>query len=195
MANAKGRETEDTVFRKVPLPQCVSLNHYTLSELGDYETKRLRDMGFQEVRYWYANGGYDGDGELLASKGGRWYYHYLGLCSCYGPVDHFVINEGGGWETLDEYAKSCSAKMLERVQCLLSLPPLGKGEPQESPDMDPDEALRCARLFLGQARKAEDRETGDLTDALDALERLSDAFEALDDWISKGGCLPNAWRK
>ena len=56
--------------------------------------------------------------------------------------------------------------------------------------MDPDEALKNAREALRvYCRRYRDKGTG-LVDA----DGLADAFEVLDDWLSRGGFLPRAWR-
>jgi hypothetical protein len=59
--------------------------------------------------------------------------------------------------------------------------------------MDPDLALQEIRTAMGDWLNAED-------DALDvnsiaAGDRLVSHFQALDDWLSKGGFLPAGWEK
>lgn len=49
--------------------------------------------------------------------------------------------------------------------------------------MDPNETLKRIRRLTASA---------DLSD--DELEELVTLVKALDDWISKGGFLPDAWR-
>ena len=49
--------------------------------------------------------------------------------------------------------------------------------------MDPNETLRRIRLLTASS---------DLSD--DELEELVMLVKVLDDWISKGGFLPDAWR-
>ena len=53
--------------------------------------------------------------------------------------------------------------------------------------MDPNEALKNARAALAMIR-ARPISTED-----GAYEQFTDAFEALDGWLSKGGFLPDAW--
>ena len=64
--------------------------------------------------------------------------------------------------------------------------------------MDPEEALRKAREALAQIRKAQDAdfplETHNLVVAVQGVE-LADAFEALDEWMKKGGFAPADWQK
>lgn len=57
--------------------------------------------------------------------------------------------------------------------------------------MDIDAALSQARSALAAIRRGEDSHGELMTDA---LADLVDAFEAIDDWLSKGGFLPSAWR-
>lgn len=55
--------------------------------------------------------------------------------------------------------------------------------------MDPNEALSNARLALVTYRA----NPGDHYDP--AAERLADAFEALDEWLTNGGFLPRDWHQ
>jgi len=59
--------------------------------------------------------------------------------------------------------------------------------------MDPNQALANAR----DAHQRAERFYQKFDDAarLAALEEIDKAFEALDEWISKGGFLPDEWRK
>lgn len=58
--------------------------------------------------------------------------------------------------------------------------------------MDPDKALQDAREALQDYRDAEQRwsELG----MANAAEGLAGAFQALDEWLSRGGFLPRDWR-
>ena len=57
--------------------------------------------------------------------------------------------------------------------------------------MDPDTALENAREALAvYARRYRDKGTG-----LSEADDLADAFEALDGWLSRGGFLPDAWKR
>lgn len=53
--------------------------------------------------------------------------------------------------------------------------------------MDPNQALKNARKALARFRADETTEQDD-----NACE-LVDAFEALDEWLTKGGFMPDAW--
>lgn len=55
--------------------------------------------------------------------------------------------------------------------------------------VDPNEALKNAREAIHQFNNCNEHV---LTRAREA-EKLVDAFEALDGWLSKGGFLPKAW--
>lgn len=56
--------------------------------------------------------------------------------------------------------------------------------------MDPNETLRSARKALATYLGTDDAE-----EANNASESLADAFEALDEWLTKGGLLPSAWTR
>jgi hypothetical protein len=53
--------------------------------------------------------------------------------------------------------------------------------------MDPNEALRHIRNIVML------HETSDLHDPLEAMNSLVGYVQALDDWLSRGGFLPEAW--
>lgn len=57
--------------------------------------------------------------------------------------------------------------------------------------MDPNESLRECRLRLMYVYE----DIGDGFPCTDSAERLADAFRALDEWLSKGGFLPEDWSK
>lgn len=59
--------------------------------------------------------------------------------------------------------------------------------------MDPDVALANAREAARQMEGFRDETGVGLTSVTAAVELL-EAFEALDEWLTKGGFLPKAWR-
>lgn len=68
--------------------------------------------------------------------------------------------------------------------------------------MDPDETLRMARkaaMRLQEALNSEDEFVMNYSPRAKSVEEqaqeLLDCFQALNDWLSKGGCLPAAWAK
>jgi hypothetical protein len=57
--------------------------------------------------------------------------------------------------------------------------------------MDPDTALANAREA---AKVAAEAANGDSNDAeIDALREALEAYQALDEWLTKGGFRPKAW--
>jgi hypothetical protein len=61
--------------------------------------------------------------------------------------------------------------------------------------MDPDANLAELRRIIARARERADSVGYDaVNDAID-LDRLADLAEALDEWLSRGGFLPEAWSK
>lgn len=56
--------------------------------------------------------------------------------------------------------------------------------------MDPDETLSMIRDLAKQVRAAADDEL-----AASYGSELADAIEILDEWLSKGGFLPDAWER
>lgn len=55
--------------------------------------------------------------------------------------------------------------------------------------MDPDEALRLARRAAEQLHAADTVER-----QAEAGTVLAEAFDGLDEWITRGGFLPEPWR-
>lgn len=56
--------------------------------------------------------------------------------------------------------------------------------------MDPNEALRELRRIMTQLDKAQAA-----WEVEQLAERAADVFGGLDDWLSKGGFLPDEWRR
>jgi hypothetical protein len=54
--------------------------------------------------------------------------------------------------------------------------------------MDPEQALKDARAVCREWLADDDK-----GDVFDKMQRLVDAFEAIDQWLAKGGALPRAW--
>lgn len=61
--------------------------------------------------------------------------------------------------------------------------------------MDPNEALRLIRAHIKQLRvEDKTREDGWIGRLTQQARDLSEAFEALDEWLSRDGFLPDDWR-
>lgn len=69
-------------------PEKYDYRYGELEPLGEWDQDRLSEQGIDEVWYWYANGGYEGSGDMLLRRGDQWDTHGLGHCSCYGPIEH-----------------------------------------------------------------------------------------------------------
>lgn len=55
--------------------------------------------------------------------------------------------------------------------------------------MDPDRVLHELRELVAKATEENRAPYGDLASD------IGDKFEALDGWLTSGGCLPGAWRE
>jgi hypothetical protein len=60
--------------------------------------------------------------------------------------------------------------------------------------MDPNYCLNSIRKIITKDRE-EDIETRELLELIDEREDLINCIEALDERLSKGGCLPSVWSK
>jgi hypothetical protein len=62
---------------------CQPFNKYDLENIP-------REPEPEAIFYWYVTGSYEGSGELIAVKNGKWYMKCLSHCSCYGPMENFA---------------------------------------------------------------------------------------------------------
>lgn len=58
--------------------------------------------------------------------------------------------------------------------------------------MDPNETLKSAREALERCENP--KRLVNLDDMLYDMETALECFEELDEWLSMGGCLPDAWK-
>ena len=60
---------------------------YELS--GEYHyIDPLKVVGAEAIFYYYTSEPYAGSGDMLIWARGGWYYHNMGHCSCYGPLEY-----------------------------------------------------------------------------------------------------------
>jgi len=68
-------------------------------ELSEWELKQIPN-GVDVFIYDYSSGSYEGSGNALFRKNGKWFLHNMGHCSCYGPTEN--IDSCGHGETLKQ---------------------------------------------------------------------------------------------
>lgn len=71
------------IKKLIALKEELSNYDFTGSSSKDKNSKVLADVFI----YSYENGGYDGSGFAVWRYKRKWRYHYLGHCSCYGPME------------------------------------------------------------------------------------------------------------
>ncbi len=91
----------------------------TSEPFDEFDEERLREAGIDLAAYWYGSGSYEGAGNIIARKNGRWYHHDCGHCSCYGPTD--VDFSGAGDKSLDTLLASCSLELKSDIEPLADL--------------------------------------------------------------------------
>lgn len=60
-------------------------------ELSEYEIQDLEERGIEAIFYWYETGSYEGSGQMIYHKDGKYGTHDMGHCSCYGPIEHLNL--------------------------------------------------------------------------------------------------------
>ena len=86
-------------------------------ELSDYDLKKSfylkEELGHKvdadKFIYAYEQHTYDGSGIAVWNRGDKWYYHYLGHCSCYGPTEGIWQADNASF-TKDEIIKILEAE-------------------------------------------------------------------------------------
>lgn len=102
----------------------------TSEEFSNYDLEDLRKTGAQVAFYWYVSGSYEGSGQLLLFKDGRWYLHDCGHCSCYGPTEDIKTDDP--IDTLDGVQARCSKELWPLVEPLVKLAESkGYGKPSD----------------------------------------------------------------
>lgn len=98
-------------------PKAKNYPYGDLSAFEDYELRNIESEGIDEIWYWYAQGNYEGSGNVLMRKGDLFDIHDCGHCSCYGPTDR-VDFKG---KKLDALKLSLSAEYLSECQELFEM--------------------------------------------------------------------------
>ena len=88
------------------------------TELDDFNFDNLRLVEVDTAWYWYTCSGYEGSGQLLMRRDGRFHLHDMGHCSCNGPTD---ITIGKGFASLDGVRRSATDDLLEDIEPLLKM--------------------------------------------------------------------------
>ena len=102
---------------KAPMPN-LKYPYCSESELDEYDLEGLYKANAQAAFYWYASGSYEGSGQLLVVKDGKWYLHDMGHCSCYGPIDHLNLSTPIS-ESLAGVREKCSSGCWCEVEPLV----------------------------------------------------------------------------
>lgn len=85
-----------------------------LCELDEYDRDRLKKDKVDIFVYWYASGSYEGSGKAIFCVGNKWFYHDLGHCSCYGPIEN--ISYSNPKDTVQELYDNCSDELKKELK-------------------------------------------------------------------------------
>ena len=83
-------------------PDNYEYRYGEIAELHEYDFEDLKNLGIDEVWYWYASGDYEGSGQILMRQGILFDVGDMGHCSCFGPTENLSF-KGKTWEELHEY--------------------------------------------------------------------------------------------
>lgn len=100
------------IFTQIQHTLC-DFDGYKNHPLSDDELEYFKSVGLEQIWYWYLTTNYEGAGDLIGLKDGKYYHKSLGHCSCYGPTgtgvnlyDDWV--PGRGFDSLDDLLANTS---------------------------------------------------------------------------------------
>lgn len=90
-------------------------------EFSKWEQNEVNKLDFNWFVYFYEYGSCEGSGFAIWRKYDKYYYDYLGDCSCYGPTENISIADNGEFTfeqvkeiaEKDEYGKECIEFIIE----------------------------------------------------------------------------------
>lgn len=86
---------------------------YQSEPLSEDDLKYFESVGLEMIWYWYMITDYEGAGELIGLKEGKYYHKSIGHCSCYGPTGTGINSyddwlPGRGFDSLDDLLANTS---------------------------------------------------------------------------------------
>lgn len=99
------------ITKRIPMPEAVKYSDYNGN--NEEDLSGMDELPVEVVIYWYENWGYEGRGQALALKDGKWYLHSLSHCSCNDPVSGFRFNSGE--DTPEAWLKRSSEDLQKEI--------------------------------------------------------------------------------
>lgn len=98
---------------------CVAYG--TPQELSEGELKEMvsRIYPFDCAVYGYANRGFEGSGNLIYRKDGKYFHHDLSHCSCFGPIEKLYHDDLLGHLSLKKLQEKCSEELTRDISPLI----------------------------------------------------------------------------
>ena len=78
------------------------------AELDEYELEKIPEE-VEWIKYWYAQGSYDGSGMMILKTKDGYYLYDMSHCSCYGPLDHLELTRS--YDTIEDLINNCSEEL------------------------------------------------------------------------------------
>ena len=85
------------IIKQVPVKKIYAVG----VPVGEYDLEKIARINFDLFVYSYERGSYDGSGFAIWRVGGKWFYHELGHCSCYGPFERIDLSKNVGMKFKD----------------------------------------------------------------------------------------------
>ena len=100
------------------IPEGLYYEYGDAGELDDYDLEDIpRDI--EEIWYWYAIGSYEGSGNLIALRDGKYYLESLSHCSCYGPTEHLDFNIP--YNSIEELERAATGEYTKEIKLLIDM--------------------------------------------------------------------------
>ena len=118
IAEAKKRGEEKKPISRVNQVRCSKFDicdWYGKDAFSTLSNSQIDELGynFDFIVYSYYGAGYEGNGNAIVKKEGKYYHFSLSHCSCYGPLSSPSFNDGKN--TLKEIVESFSDDL--RMEC------------------------------------------------------------------------------
>jgi hypothetical protein len=108
------------ILTRVKYPLCSYIAEYRSDnetpgqdDLDEYDLEHIEKASVERAWFWYLSGCYEGEGMFLYVAAGKWDFHDMGHCSCYGPLEN--IRDAPRYDSLDDLLSKCTTELQEQL--------------------------------------------------------------------------------